>query len=91
MDAQPSEPDGGGGQAEKAASRPLPWRALLLYAMARFPAGAVIGCLLGGVAAGFAAGERPVLIAVTAPWAVLLGLAPAAIRRVIMRARRPRA
>jgi len=70
---------------------PFALAASVLYAMARFPAGAVIGCLLGGVAAGFAAGERPVLIAVTAPWAVLLGLAPAAIRRVIMRARRPRA
>ena len=70
---------------------PFALAASVLYGMARFPVGAVIGCLLGGAAAGFAAGERPVLIAVTAPWAVLLGLAPAAIRRVIMRARRPRA
>jgi hypothetical protein len=70
---------------------PFALTASVLYGMARFPAGAVIGCLLGGVAAGFAARLDPVVIAAEAPLSVLLGLAPAAIRRVIMRARRPRA
>jgi hypothetical protein len=67
---------------------PAALAASVLHGMARFPAGAVIGCLLGCVAAGFAARESLALIAVTAPGAVLLGLAPAAIRRVIVRARR---
>jgi hypothetical protein len=70
---------------------PFALAASVFYGMARFPAGAVIGSLLGGVAAAFAAGAHPVAIVAAVPFSVLLGLVPAAIRRVIMRARQPRA
>jgi hypothetical protein len=68
---------------------PFALAACILYGMARWPVGTVVGSLAGGVAAAFTLGH-PLVVLLTLPLAALLALAPAGVRRVIMRARQTR-